>query len=221
MKGFVVKWIHALQPYRHFLALLTLVPVLLWFQCLEAFIVPKYTVGIALDQKIPFIPWFVIPYVVWFLFIAFGLCYTGLRSKENFYKLVIFLGGAMSIAYLLYTLFPNQQALRPHITENGLLSAWVKWVYTVDTPTNVCPSVHVLNAFAVSAALLHTKEFARSKARTLFVAVYFVLVCLSTIFIKQHSVVDVICGLLIGLLFYIPLYRIKYPAPEWRKAFQR
>ena len=65
----------------------------------------------------------------------------------------------MSAAYLIYMIFPNAQALRPDITQRDFLSGLVKFVYLTDAPTNVCPSVHAINALATEAALLHSRNF--------------------------------------------------------------
>jgi hypothetical protein len=80
-------------------------------------------------------------------------------------------------------------------------------VYATDTPTNVCPSVHVINSIAVNAALQHSEDFAREKRNGRLAShILTILICLSTVFIKQHSVMDVGWGIVTGMVFYIPLY---------------
>jgi len=186
------------------------------------FIIPEYIIQITLDRYIPFTPIFVIPYLIWFLYIAFGCLYTGLKSKENFYKLLIFLCAGMSTAYILYMIFPNAQGFRPVVTNNDIFSILVRFIYATDTPTNVCPSVHVINGFAVDAALRHTKPFCSKRIFRYLSFTLFILICISTVFIKQHSVFDVYCGLLVGGLFYIPLYKLEAVVPAWlNKPLQR
>ena len=161
-----------------------------------------------LDDYIPFLTIFVIPYILWFPYIAFGLIYTGLHNKTDFYKLLVFLVGGMSVAYTAYMIFPNAQALRPVITQNDPLSLLVKFIYFTDTPTNVCPSVHVINAIAVDAALRNSKEFGAKKYRKATSSILTVFICLSTVFIKQHSSADVLCGLAVSAVFYTCLYAV-------------
>ncbi|MDR1540710.1 MAG: phosphatase PAP2 family protein [Clostridiales bacterium] len=181
---------------------------------------PEHIIEIPLDRDLPLIPVFVIPYLLWFAYIAAGLIYVGHRSKENYYKLVMFLGAGMSLAYMLYMLFPNAVSIRPAITGNDPFSWALKIVYKFDTPTNVCPSVHVINSVAVTAAIIHTWE-GRKRAVVKAAAISFcAIICMSTVFIKQHSVVDVVCGLIVGAVFYVSLYKMNFPrsAPGFRGA---
>ncbi|MDN5351965.1 MAG: hypothetical protein PWQ12_884 [Clostridiales bacterium] len=205
---------HFLSTHRHLYAVLWLIPILIWFRILEVTLVPEYTVHTWLDSKIPFVPAFVIPYVLWFPYIGFGVVYTGIHSKKDFYKLLFFLGAGMSVAYIIYMIFPNAQDLRPEVTGTGAFSALIRFIYTTDTPTNVCPSVHVINAIAVDAALRHVIPFSERNWRVRGSFFLMVLICLSTLFIKQHSVLDVVGGVVVGMLFYVPLYEIPRRRPE-------
>lgn len=197
-----------LSEHKHFYSLLYMLPLLVWFKLIEHYLVPKYIIHSTLDDKIPFLKIFVLPYVIWFVYVAFGLIYTGIESKESFYKLYIFLSAGMSICYILYMLFPNAQNLRPMITEKDFLSQYVKFIYATDTPTNVCPSIHVLNSIAVDAAL-HNSPYLDSKkwCRTISSALS-ILIILSTVFIKQHSIIDVAAGIILAAILYIPIYGV-------------
>lgn len=203
-----------LSTHKHFYILLLFIPLQIWFQSLERFLIPKYITNIPLDNSIPFIKEFVIPYVLWFLFVPYAVIYTGLRSKREFYKLFIFLFGGMLISCTIFTLFPNAQGLRPKICASDPFSSLIKFIYATDTPTDVCPSMHVINSIAVNAALRHTNPFAEKESRKTIASVLTVLICLSTLFIKQHSIIDVICGIVIAVIFYIPLYALPNRKPQ-------
>ena len=114
----------------------------------------------------------------------------------------------MFTAYTIFTAFPNGQHLRPAIISNDPLSMLIKFIYNTDTPTDVCPSVHVINTIAVYAALQHSEAFAHEKVRKWVFYILALLICLSTVFIKQHSVIDVIFGICIGAVFYFLLYTL-------------
>lgn len=197
-----------LKNNKHFYWVLLLIPVLIWFKILEATIVPKYMIHSPLDEWIPMVPIFVIPYLLWFPYIAFGIIYTGMYSKRDFYRLLFFLIGGMSVAYTIYMIFPNGQGLRPVITGKDPFSFLVKFLYATDTPTNVCPSVHVINSIAVHSALSHSKEFKKIKYGKLASGILILLICMSTVMIKQHSIVDVAVGIVTGGLFNILLYHV-------------
>jgi len=207
--GYLVKQIRSfLSEHKHLYTLLLLIPILIWFKYLEAVLVPKHIIHTALDDQIPFVKEFVIPYLLWFPYIAYGLLYTGIHSRTDFYKLFFFLAGGMSVTYALYMLFPNAQDLRPVITQNDPFSILLKLIYATDTPTNVCPSVHVINSIAVNAALQHSKDFASKKYGKLMSHVLTILICFSTVLIKQHSIADVVWGIITAAPFYILLYAV-------------
>ncbi|MBF4693114.1 phosphatase PAP2 family protein [Fusibacter ferrireducens] len=204
-----------LSQNKHFYFCLLLIPILVWFKYLEMTIVPQYIIHTALDDKIPFIKEFVIPYLLWFPYMIYGVIYVGIHSKKDFYKVIIFIGGGMSFAYLAYMFFPNAQDLRPVITNHDPYSLLVQFLYATDTPTNVCPSIHVINSIAIDASLHNSEAFQTKKYGLLASSVLTVMICLSTLFIKQHAILDVICGVLVAAAFYMPLYLLpKLRAPK-------
>ena len=198
-----------LSEHKHLYSLLLLVPILIWFKYLERALVPEYFIHAVLDDRIPFVKEFVVPYLIWFPYIAYGVIFTGIYSRRDFYKLLVFLACGMSVAYTVYMIYPNAQNLRPVITKKDPFSLLVKMVYATDTPANVCPSVHVINSIAVNAALQHSEDFARKiKNGRIASHILTILICLSTVFIKQHSVLDVGWGIVTGMVLYIPLYAL-------------
>lgn len=200
----------------HFTVLFLVIPVQIWFQYLESNLQPQYMTQTVLDTQIPFVREFIIPYVLWFAYVPFGLIYLGLHSKRDFYKLFLALCGGMVVANIVFGVFPNAQGLRPVIHSDDPFSTLIKFIYATDTPTDVCPSIHVIAAIAVNAALQHSAAFSAKRYRKAVSSVLALLMCLSTVLIKQHAVVDVFCGLVISALFYILLYVL--PARRLRHA---
>ena len=195
-----------LLQHKHFYLLFLLIPIYVWLECSELYLTPQYITQILFDEKIPFIPVFVVPYLLWFAFVPYGVGYVGVYSKRDFYKLFIFLFGGMTVANIVFTIFPNAQNLRPNIGSNDPFSIMVKFIYAMDTPTDVCPSIHVINSIAVNAALQHSQAFSAKRCRKAASHILTTLICLSTVFIKQHTILDVASGIIISTLFYIPLY---------------
>jgi membrane-associated phospholipid phosphatase len=178
----------------------------MWFLHSELTLTPRYITQIPFDEQIPFIPVFVVPYLLWFAYVPFGLIYIGIHSKKEFYKLFLFLFGGMIVSNAIFTVFPNAQYLRPVIRSNDPFSMLVKFIYASDTPTDVFPSMHVINSIAVNAALQHSRAFSAKKRRKAASHILTILICLSTVFIKQHAVLDVGAGILVSGFFYFPLY---------------
>ncbi|HHV13684.1 MAG TPA: phosphatase [Clostridiales bacterium] len=197
-----------LSSHKHLYKILILLPLLIWFKYLEVSVEPVFLMHSTLDDKIPFLKFFILPYLIWFPYIAFGLIYTGIHCAKDFNRLLLFLGAGMTIAYLIYSVFPNAQDLRPVITQQDMLSRTIAFIYTTDTPTNVCPSIHVINSIAVDSALRRSKAFSKIKYGKPASLVLTILICLSTMFIKQHSILDVAYGILTAGVLYLMIYII-------------
>ena len=167
-----------------------------------------YVMHSKLDDMIPFCEVFVIPYVGWYLLVAGSLLYFALFNVDSFKKLQIFIIITQVVAMSIYILFPNMQDLRPEVfPRDNFLTKIVGFLYTVDTNTNVCPSLHV--AYSIGIASVWTKEKNVSKGWKTFVVIAVILICLSTMFIKQHSALDVLAALPVCLLAEWIVYRRK------------
>ena len=205
-----------MTKYKHF-CLLSLYGVCqIWFMYCEKYLRPKYYMYSPIDSYIPFIKEFVIPYLFWFAYMALGFIYLGLVSKKDYYRLCVFIFGGMCVCYTIYMIFPNAQNLRPIITEDDIFSQMVKHIYATDTNTNVAPSIHVFNSIAVHVALVNYPEFNSKKLWKNASFVTMVLICLSTVFIKQHSIKDVIWACALAFVFYILIYQL----PKWLSTKQ-
>lgn len=91
-------------------------------------------------------------------------------------------------------------------------------MYLIDTPTNIFPSMHVFNAVACCVALLNNKKCRQSRIFTAGNIIITVSIVLSTMFLKQHSVEDVVTALILNMICYQVFYRI---IPENLKKFEK
>lgn len=170
------------------------------------------------DTRIPFCEWFVIPYCLWYpLLVAVGL-YLLLRDQGAFRRYMLFLGTTFLISALLWFLFPNGQDLRPAaMPRENLLTALISGLYRIDTNTNVFPSVHVLGSVGAVLAVWDCRSLRQKRWVRLGILLLAGLICISTLFIKQHTVLDVVGGLLLGALAARPVYRRAPSARLFRK----
>ncbi len=168
-----------------------------------------YVVHSVVDDLIPFCEVFVIPYVFWYALVAGSLLWFALYNVDGFKKLSTYIIITQIIAMTVYIIFPNCQNLRPDVfARDNIFTKLVGLIYTVDTSTNVCPSLHVGYSLGILSVWLREKT--ASKAVKIFVAVTVLLVCMSVTFIKQHSFVDVIAAIPMCLIAeYIVFYRRK------------
>ncbi|MFU0824754.1 phosphatase PAP2 family protein [Clostridium sp.] len=203
-----------IKENNHFLYLLLFIPLILVFYFCEKFITPKYIMHSKYDDYIPFIKFFIIPYMFWFVYMAIGFVYFGLKSREDFIKLFKFIFFGMSISYAIFILFPNWQNMRPVLRDKDVFSEAVGFIYSVDSSTNVFPSIHVINAIGVNIAICKSSLFEGRKNMKILSSLAMILICASTLFIKQHSLIDVIGGIVLSTILYVCIYYV----PERHKA---
>ena len=162
-----------------------------------------------LDDLIPFCEWFLIPYVFWYLLIVISLGYFLLYNVDSFKRLQTYIIITQVVAMAVYIIFPTRQDLRPEVFANkNFLTQCVSFLYSFDTNTGVCPSLHV--AYSLGIASVWTKEKGVHPAWKGFVVFAVVMICLSTMFIKQHSAVDFFAALPVCLLAEGIVYRDRY-----------
>lgn len=185
---------------------------LLWFRLLELMTNREWnTIHVALDDLIPFEEIFVIPYFLWFAYIVVAILYFMFTSKQDFVNCTLFLFIGMTICLVIYSLWPNVQNLRPvQFPRDNFLTDIVKQLYVTDTSTNVCPSIHVFNSIGVHIAIAKSK---RLRNHPIIVGSSFCLmvsICLSTVFLKQHSVFDGVCAIVLAIFMYLIVYKVDY-----------
>ena len=182
---------------------------LLAFFLLEAFISGDgsyWSSYIFLDDYIPFLEGFVIFYCLWYPFMIIPGLYLFFKDIPEFKKYIWYLICAFAICFAVYILIPNGQDLRPAVFErNNIFTGIVGLIYSADTNTNVFPSMHVAGALGAAAAFFRTDGLKKYRAVSVITAV---LICASTVFIKQHSLLDVFGGIVVWLISYIAVYRI-------------
>lgn len=205
--------------YRYILLLLFWPIFGLCFSALEICRTTGYTpVYSTLDDMIPFCELFVFPYIFWFVYLVGMYVYSLFFDTETFKNYTYFIILTYSATIIIYLIFPTMQELRPNIDTLGrsnFLTEFMRGFYDFDTNTNVCPSIHVIGSVAVSVAAWNSKLFSTKGWRVAF-TVCTVLVVLSTVFLKQHSVLDIPPALILCAIAY-PLVFNKNFREWWHK----
>ena len=204
--------------FAHLKLLLGWVVYFLFYFLTENFIPVEncHVIHSALDDRIPFNEFFFIPYCFWYLLIVTSLGYFALYDVENFRNLQTFIIITQVVAMTVYILYPSVQNLRPTEFARDNFFTWLAGIiYTFDTPTGVCPSLHVAYSLGIGSCWL--KEKSASKLWKGFVVFSVILISLSTAVVKQHSVVDIAAALPVGLLAEILVFG-KYWKNKLRKA---
>lgn len=185
------------DEYKH-LKLLLFWPFFgLLFMFVERFYQVEYyhPVYCSLDDMIPFCEWFLIPYLFWFVYLIGMHIYTLLYDVDTFRRMMKYIIITYSAAILIYFIFPTCQELRPITFErDNILTRFIAGFYQFDTNTNVCPSIHVIGSLAVMEAAVWSKKINSKGWKATFVIIA-MLICVSTVFMKQHSVIDLLAAL--------------------------
>lgn len=155
----------------------------------------------ALDALIPFCKWFIFPYFYWFVFLIGAMVYFMFRDKSSFIKFMLYVIITYTVTLVVYAIYPTSQNLRPEITGDGAIDWVFKWLYGYDTSTNVCPSLHVIGSLAACFAGLNCDLLKGVRWKAYFI-VSALLICAATVFVKQHSFVDVFWGAVVSAAAY-------------------
>ena len=202
-----------LYRYRHGWILSYLIIYQMWFIYVERTVTRRFhIVHMAVDDYIPFVEIFIVPYLLWFGYVAFAIAWFFFKDVQDYYKICTFLFVGMTVFLVVSTVYPNGHYLRPRVFErDNVFISMVKGLYMLDTPTNLFPSIHVYNSLGVHLAVMHSEKLREKKwvKRGSFVMMLSIIA--STMFLKQHSVFDVITACLTALVMYTLVY-----ARDWQ-----
>lgn len=180
---------------------------LLCFGIAESMITEVTIIGLPIDYEIPFLECFIVPYLLWFPYIAVTFMWFFFKDKKEFlqYMGVLYIG--MTIFIIISFLFPNGLNLRPEtFARDNIFTRQIALLYSTDTPTNVLPSIHVYNSIAAAMAIVKSKNVTPKVYQKVIAVIFSGLIVLSTMFIKQHSVIDVFSAIVLSILIYFIIY---------------
>ena len=206
--------------YKHAWVFLYIFIYMPWFIFLEKHVTTGYhVIQIRLDEQIPFIEYFIIPYLLWFVFIAAVFLYFFFTDVPGFYKMAKFMFTGMTIFLIISTLFPNGQNLRPVVFErDNIFVDMVRTLYRADTCTNVFPSLHVFNSLSACIAISESSTIRKHKAVCIGAYVLAGLIILATVFLKQHSVLDMLgAGVMAWALYQFVYAPHKGSVPKYER----
>lgn len=153
-----------------------------------------YNLSTSLDYAIPFLPVFIIPYVLAFLQWGLGYIVIARDSKKLCYSLCTAEMVAKLLAGLTFILLPTTM-VRPEVMGNDIASWLTRVIFLADSPDNLFPSIHCLESIFVCYGAWKAKKC--GIAYKISMTTMSVIICLSTVFVKQHVILD-----FFGALFY-------------------
>lgn len=157
-------------------------------------------VGNVIDTKIPFVPAFFIPYCIWYLMIFIIPYYLYCKDKDKFIKYTMAYILCSMIGNIVFISYPSTVA-RPTVTGTDIFSLIARFIYWIDTPTNCFPSLHCAISMLFILYICESKN--TNIITKISVCIISILIMLSTLFTKQHVVVDFISGDILALIVYL------------------
>lgn len=198
------------ERYKHAIPLIIYAVIYCtWFAYLEQKVKhPATIIHMQLDDKIPFLEVFVIPYFLWFAYVSVVVLYCFFKNKQEYYKTCVFLFTGMTVFLVISTLWPNGHHLRPQVMpRDNVFTFLIANLYKADTPTNLWSSIHVYNSIGAHLAVVHNQKLAENKKLCAGSFILCSSIILSTVFIKQHSMFDVITAFVMAGVMYLVVYQ--------------
>lgn len=201
------------------------VAYMIFYMCFFEFLekrsgVPIHILQMRADYKIPFCEYFIVPYFLWFPYVGATAVYFTLLNKNRteFYQFAVSMGIGMTLFLIISYIFPNGHTLRPYtFPRDNVFTDVVKFLYKIDTPTNIMPSLHVFNSVMCCTAIWESKELRSRTMIRIGALILTVFIVAATMFLKQHTILDVIAGLLLGRICWFFMYRFR---PQKQAAFE-
>lgn len=185
------------RPYRVPVSMIVLFALVPLYILIPAFYPPaaRYVPELALDRALPLVPAWALVYGALYLFLIL-LPVLVVRQDTLIRRTVFAYLLAWLTAYLCFFVVYPTAAPRPHqVTGEGFAVWGLRALYSSDPPYNCFPSLHVAHSFVSARAcgLVHRRLGAIAMLAATLVAV-------STLFTKQHYVVDVAAGIFLAFV---------------------
>lgn len=182
------------RPYRVTPGMVLLVSFALVYLLIaeRAHTVPSAKPELGLDRLIPVVPTWALVYGALYLFLILLPVFV-LQNRDLIDLTVRAYLSVWLLSFVVFILYPTE-APRPEEIEGTGFAAWgLRFLYDADPPYNCFPSLHVAHSF-VSALACTRVHLLLGR----FAMLCATLVAISTLFIKQHFVADVLVGSLLA-----------------------
>jgi membrane-associated phospholipid phosphatase len=169
---------------------------------------PLHAPALALDRSLPLQPAWVIVYGSLYLFLIL-LPVLIVRDDELIRRTVLAFLTVWMSAYVCFLLYPTVAPRPAKVLGEGFAVWALRFLYVLDPPYNCFPSLHVAHSFVSALAV---QRVHRRVGMAAIVAAS--LVALSTLFTKQHYVLDVVAGVMLAGIAYAVFLRRRLEIPE-------
>lgn len=158
-----------------------------------------YDLTTALDKAVPFIPEWVVIYLVCYGFWALNYILVSRQGKEVWFRFATADIMSRCICAVIFIVLPTTN-IRPEIIGDGIYEELMRLVYQLDAPYDLFPSIHCLVSWFCYIGIRGNKRIA--VGYRIFSCIFAILVCASTQFTKQHYLADVAGGIILAEICY-------------------
>lgn len=158
-----------------------------------------YNLVTDLDRGTPFLKVFVLPYAIWIFYIYACLIYFYFKDPKVYYRSLATYTICALVCYMIYLVYQTTVP-RPVVAGNDVFSDLIRYVYNRDEPYNCFPSIHVFSSYLVMKAL-YKSDFRNGINQSLIYGMSTLIIC-STLFVKQHVIMDVVAGIFLAEMVY-------------------
>jgi membrane-associated phospholipid phosphatase len=184
--------------YKLYITLIAFLCIAATYVCTQQLQLVAFNLSTDIDRAIPFIPAFAWPYVS--LFPAILITHVILiKRKHVFIIAMLTCVIVMLFSTALFLMLPSACMIRLELNydDDMYTIKLLKLTYSLDMPTNAFPSMHVAYATCMC-SILSISVHAKNILLRIFHALWMLMIIASTLFIKQHNIVDVLSGLIVG-----------------------
>ena len=209
---FYDRYLDRIVPRKHIIPIVFLPFLNMLVYYSTSFIVgdaQRFSAALPWDHSIPLIPAWIIVYYGCYLSWVWGYIMVARQDDQLFYGFFVRVTCSLFVAFLCFTLFPLEIS-RPEVTEPGFFNDCVRFLYRVDKPYNLLPSLHCFYNWIIFAQIRNRKEY--PLILRIFTGLLALAVFASTLFMRQHFILDMVAAIalveLSALLLKTPLPRI-------------
>lgn len=173
---------------------------------------------IPLDDEVPLIPWFVYFYYLTFPLGLVTFFYLAYKDKKALYNIFCTLCISFAISGIIY-FFAQTEFTKPAFEPDSFTDHLVVWTWGSTNPINCFPSQHCFMAFATIIACCSGKDM--NIFYRIFAILSSIMIVLSTVFIRQHFIMDIFASFDIMFAVYGIVYISKYGDKMAKKQEQK
>jgi len=174
-----------------------------------------HTLVTPLDNWIPFVKVFALPYSIWILYIYSCVLYFLKKDRKVYYESLVTYAICAMVCYTVYLVFQTTVP-RPVLVGDDPLTRLVRYLYHRDQPFNAFPSIHSFSSYMVMRALY--KSNFKNRLNQVLIYGMSTTIILSTFFVKQHVVLDALSAiLLVEIVHRLVVWRSNAGWPIARK----